>query len=49
MEDPFEAALGHYVISEKPLTEQEWIEQHAKDVTPFSPALPETDGDRKDR
>ena len=23
-----EAALGHYVISEKPLTEQEWIEQH---------------------
>jgi hypothetical protein len=35
--------------SEKPLTEEEWIEQHAKDVTPSSPALPETDGDRKDR
>jgi hypothetical protein len=27
-----EAALGHYVISEHPLTEQEWIEQHTKNI-----------------
>ena len=42
-------ALGVYHIERIPLTEEQWIESTAKDVTPASPALPETDGDRKDR
>ena len=33
--------VGHYLLSDHPLTEQEWIEQRAsigaKDVTPASP------------
>ena len=36
-----DGAVGHYLISDRPLTEQEWIEQRAtigaKDVTPALP------------
>ena len=36
------------MISEKQLTEQEWIEQHAKEVNPTFPGSPR-DGRRSDR
>jgi hypothetical protein len=39
-----EAEMGHYVISEKPMSESDWIEQFAKpktiDLVPASPELP---------
>jgi hypothetical protein len=36
-----QSEVGHYIISDRPMTEQEWIEQRAtiraKDVTPALP------------
>jgi len=34
-----EAELGHYVISERPMTEEEWIRDHATPLIDVSPAL----------
>jgi hypothetical protein len=44
-----EHKLGKYHISDKPMTEEEWIEVHAVDVTPkdddsVTPALPKGNG-----
>ena len=36
-----DAAIGHYILSDRPLTEDEWIEQRTKLVTP---ALPQANG-----
>lgn len=35
-----EAALGHYVISERPLTEEEWSRDRATIIDGSSPTLP---------
>src|SRR5271169_3328970 len=50
-----EAELGHYVISERPMTEEEWIRDHATpiiDLAPVadgaSPVVPKIDGKLKD-
>ena len=34
-----EAELGHYVISERPMTEEEWIRDHATPLIDASPVL----------
>jgi hypothetical protein len=48
-----DGAVGHYLISDRPLTEQEWIEQRTKviesretkDVTPAAPDATTSDAD----
>ena len=42
-----EARMGHYVISERPMTEEEWIREHCSNAKQLeheaSPALPKTE------
>jgi hypothetical protein len=39
-------AVGHYIVADRPLTEDEWIEQRTKLIdSKASPALPDTTDD----
>ena len=43
-----DAAMGHYVLSDRPMTEEEWIrERTIADAMDVTPALPQKDTDTK--
>jgi hypothetical protein len=41
-----DAAIGHYIISDRPMTEQQWIEARADRAKSVTPQLPQVDQDR---
>jgi hypothetical protein len=41
-----DAAIGHYIISDRPMTEQQWIEARADRAKPVTPQLPQADQNR---
>ena len=43
-----DAAMGHYVLSDRPMTEEEWVRERASvDAIDVTPALPQKDTDTK--